>query len=79
MSLGHVEALYSARQVCRTLASAPVPQARCREIFGLLVRAEGWSPGQERQITTFGAWHDERPSPGALKPACEELLTKLGR
>jgi len=77
MSHSSAEALHRARQLCRTLASAPVPQARSREIFSILVRAEGWSSEQERAVIAFGDWLDARPPPGAMKTKCEELLTSL--
>jgi hypothetical protein len=74
--LSHIEALHSARQLRRTLTSAPVPQARTREIFGLLARAEGWSAAQGRAVVAFGAWLEGRPL-GSLKPKCDELLNGL--
>ena len=48
MPTPHIEALTTARKLCRTLASAPLPQVRAKEIFQTLARARGWSPDQER-------------------------------
>lgn len=48
MPTPHTEALTTARKLCRTLASAPLPQVRAKEIFQTLARARGWSPDQER-------------------------------
>lgn len=71
------EALADARKLCRTIASAPAPDARAREIFSALYRAEGWTPSQARKITEFGGWLNGRPAPEGLKARCEELLKGL--
>lgn len=77
MSTTTAEAQSLARKLCRALASAPLPQARAKEIFQTLVRARGWSPAQEREIIAFGEWLDGRPAPGAMKDRCERMLNAL--
>lgn len=77
MSAYTSEALASAKQLCRTLASAPSPQARAQAIFADLARAEGWAPTQEAKIREFGRWLAERPPPAKLKERCQQLLAAL--
>lgn len=77
MSVYPSEALASAKQLCRTLASAPSPQARAQAIFADLVRAEGWTSAQEARIREFGMWLAERPPPAKLKERCQQLLAAL--
>ncbi|NQE61396.1 hypothetical protein [Caulobacter sp. RHG1] len=71
------EAVSQARKLCRTLASAPLPQARAKDLFQILARARGWSPAQQDQILAFGQWLDTRPAPGAIKAQCDRLLEAL--
>lgn len=77
MTIHRSEALVQARKVCRTIASAPLPQARAREFFQILVRAEGWTAAQQRNIVELGGWLETRPAPGALRQRCEQLLAAL--
>lgn len=77
MSVDSREALASAKQMCRTLASAPSPQARAQAIFVDLARTEGWTPKQEAKIREFGTWLAARPPPAKLKERCQELLAAL--
>ena len=77
MTTSRIEALASARKLCRGLASAPSPQTRARELFHLLSRAEGWEASEARAIAEFGAWLEGRPAPGGLKGRCEQLLSRL--
>lgn len=77
MSTTIAEALAHARKLCRTLASAPLPQVRAKEVFQTLVRAHGWSAAQEQEIIAFGKWLDSRPAPGAMKDRCERMLNAL--
>lgn len=71
------EAIVLARKLCRSLASAPLPQERARQVFQTLTRARGWNPAQESAILAFGDWLDGRPAPGAMKERCERLLAGL--
>ncbi len=77
MTTGRIEALASARKLCRGLTSAPSPQARARELFQLLSRANGWETSEALAIAEFGAWLESRPAPGGLKGRCEQLLNQL--
>ena len=77
MTTDRAQTLISARKQCRSLMSAPLPQARAREIFAQLVRAKGWTGEQQRSMAEFGAWLRERPAPAALKPRYEKLLFDL--
>jgi hypothetical protein len=77
MATNRSEALTGARKLCRTMASAPLPQARARELFQVLIRARGWSSAEEAAIAELGAWLDTRPAPSALKDRCEKLLGRL--
>jgi hypothetical protein len=77
MTTSRTEALATARKLCRTLMSAPSPQARARELFHLLSRAQGWKAPEALAIAEFGAWLEERPAPGGLKGRCEQLLSQL--
>ena len=71
------EALATAKKLCRTLASAPLPQARAQSIFSELTRANGWAPGHRQKIAAFGLWLASRPPPSALKSKCDELLEAI--
>jgi len=77
MSTSITEAQTLARKLCRTLASAPLPQERAKQVFQTLARAQGWSLAQEKEIIAFGDWLDTRPAPGAMKERCERLLNAL--
>ena len=77
MSVYAREALASAKQLCRTLDSAPSPHARAQAIFAELARTEGWTPQQEAKIREFGTWLAERPPSSALKARCQQLLAAL--
>lgn len=77
MSVYTSEALASAKQLCRTLASAPSPQVRAQTIFADLTRIEGWTPAQEARIREFGNWLSERPPPAKLKERCQQFLAAL--
>lgn len=67
----------TARRLLRGYASAPDPRRHVQQIYSALVHAEGWASGQEALILAFGAWLQEHPSLGELKPRCEALLGKL--
>lgn len=78
MTISRPEALASARKLCRTLMSAPLPQVSAQTIFAELVRAKGWDPAHQDLITGFGEWLASRPPPSALKARCEALLAAIG-
>ncbi len=78
MTVSRPEALASARKLCRTLMSAPVPHVRAQTIFAELVRAKGWPSAHQTLITAFGEWLASRPPPSALKARCEALLAAIG-
>uniref|UniRef100_B0T6J8 Uncharacterized protein n=1 Tax=Caulobacter sp. (strain K31) TaxID=366602 RepID=B0T6J8_CAUSK len=78
MTISRPEALASAKKLCRTLMSAPLPQVRAQTIFAELVRAKGWDPAHQDLITAFGEWLASRPPPSALKARCEALLAAIG-
>lgn len=78
MIVSRPEALVSARKLCRTLMSAPVPQVRAQAIFAELARAKGWDPAHQALIAAFGAWLASRPPPSVLKSKCEALLAAIG-
>jgi hypothetical protein len=72
-----LEALASARKLCRLLGSAPDPQRQGQSIAAVLLRAEGWSPAAEARITAFSEWVAGRPPPTALKPRLQALIKAL--
>jgi len=71
------EALYSARKMLRGFAGAPDARQHAKRVYSELVHASGWSPTEEADILALGAWLQTRPSEGALKTRCAELLTRL--
>lgn len=77
MDLSRLEALTSAKKLCRTLDSAPSSQARAQAIFSELSRAEGWSTKEQEEIATFGRWLFTRPPPTALKARIQKLIAAL--
>lgn len=77
MSVPQEQALIEAKSLCRTLPSAPSPQARAQAILSLLTRVETWTPQQEAEIIAFGEWLATRPHQGALRDKCKQLLVGL--
>lgn len=73
----HAEGLTTARRLLRGHASAPEPRRQIQQLYSALVHAEGWTKAQEQQILTFGAWLQDHPALGELKPKAEALLQKL--
>jgi hypothetical protein len=73
-----LEALASARTLCRTLDSAPSPHARAQAIFAELHRAEGWPPRARDEIDAFGHWLSTRPPSISLKARTRQLIAALG-
>lgn len=71
------EGLATARRLLRGYAGAPDPRRQIQQLYGALVHAEGWSGAQEALILAFGAWLQEHPPLGELKPRTEALLAKL--
>lgn len=77
MSASRLEALASAKKLCRTLDSAPSPHARAQTIFSELRKAGGWSGQEQDEIVAFGTWLSARPPPAALKARCQQLIARL--
>ena len=71
------EALVTARRLLRGYASAPEPRRQVQQLYSALVHGQGWTPSQEAQMLEFGAWLQDHPNLGELKPRCQALLNKL--
>lgn len=72
-----MEALTSARRMIRALDAAPNPLQQAQAAVGGLLRAKGWSPGQERTLRALAEWLAQRPPSTALKPRCQAALKAL--
>lgn len=79
MSLGRNGALAVARQLLRTLASAPEPRRHARMIYSELSAVEDWTPVERNAIDALGAWLQGQPPIRELKPRCAEVVAGLGR
>ncbi|WP_165832357.1 hypothetical protein [Caulobacter radicis] len=71
------EALGAARRLMRGFAGAPDPRRHAQQFYGVLVHADGWSKTEQALIVSLGAWLNQRPSVGELKPRCEVTLEQL--
>jgi hypothetical protein len=77
MLASRLEAIGVARKLCRTLASAPDPQKQAQTLVSVLLRAEGWGPAAEREITAFASWLATRPPPTDLRLRSQRLIKAL--
>lgn len=71
------EALSVVRRMLRGFAGAPDARRHAQSLYSELVRAEGWSRGEQDLIVALGVWLQGRPSLSELKPRCEQLVGRL--
>lgn len=77
MAVSRAEALLAARKLLRTFPSAPDPKQRARAICAELMSVQDWTSAQRAAIERLSAWLQDYPSPGELRPRCEQLLAGL--
>ncbi len=71
------DATAAARKLLRTLASAPEPRKRAREIYLELAGARDWSASERDEIQMFGDWLQSYPATDQLRLGCEKIIASL--